>query len=438
MTSTTKQFIWKDRDTAAHDLLQLAYFAPPSIAQSALSLLGAIRSPSVVPQLTAIVEDHERNMWQRIYALRSITHTPGDWYLSQLREEMIRILQQRAAIIAKHPHPDRTYLSNDLLNDICGLAACHPKNRDWFFSALDETTNPDVVCNFLTMAINTMQPEEFREILIDYLLKFLTLHPKQIDLSVIHTLVFEDNAKSWVWLHQNVDKIVGLLALDITNRITLSIAEHFKEARARLTYLVFDFVDEFNAYLAEIEQCREDALTRRKEHLSDYYLSSAYKHLSDLYQRADNNDKQAFQQLVRIARKWQGNIPLRAVATHMLGKLRHKYKVTDILCYLLKYAEDDWGNDISPLSPIRVEAGEALKDMSSPQVWEEMIDAFFINPANVLSNFMLDWISHVTDILDGLSIEYAGVSFGAKDQRHWFRALAEISEEQFRQEVSSM
>lgn len=434
MTSTTKQFAWKDRDTAAHDLLQLAYFAPLSIAHRALSLLRAIRSSDVVPQLTAIVEDHERDIWQRIYALRSIAHTSGDWYLPQLRGEMTCILQKRAVIIANHPHPEQAYLGNDLLDDIRGFAARHPKNREWFFSALDEAANPDVVCGFLTMAINYVQPEEFREVLIDYLLKFLTSHPEQIGLSVIQTLVLEDNTRSWVWLRQNVDKIVGLLASDVTNHVTLSIAEHFEESRMRLMGLVPSFELEFNAYLVEIEQRREEANTRRKEHLSHYYLSPAYKHLLELYQHAQN-DKQAYQRLVRIARKWQGNIPIRAVATHMLGKLRHKYNVTGILCYLLKYAQDDWDNDIPPLSPIRVEAGEALKDMPTPQVWEEMIDAFFINPTNILSDFMLDWVAHVTDILDGQSTAYAGVLWGAEDQRRWFRALAEISEEQLQQEV---
>lgn len=156
-----------------------------------------------------------------------------------------------------------------------------------------------------------------------------------------------------------------------------------------------------------------------------------------MYQQAENDDKPAYHRLVIVARKWQGNIPLRAVATHMLGKLRHKHKVTGILCYLLKYAEDDWDNDISPLSPIRAEAGEALKEMPSPQVWAEMIDAFFINPANVLSDFMLDWIAHVTDRLDGLSTAYGGGLWGDEEYRRWFRALAEISEEQLQQAVGS-
>ncbi|HEX2619102.1 MAG TPA: hypothetical protein VHL11_03115, partial [Phototrophicaceae bacterium] len=176
---------------------------------------------------------------------------------------------------------------------------------------------------------------------------------------------------------------------------------------------------------------------RRKGDLSDYHLSPAYSYLWDLYQRADNDDKLAYQQLVRIAKKWQGNIPLRAVATHMLGKLKPKHKITDILCYLLKYAEDDWDDDIDPLSPIRTEAGEALKDIPSSQVWAEMIDAFFINPANMLTNFMLDWIAHMTDMLDGISTAYAGVVWGAENQRRWFRVLAEMSEEQLQQEIGS-
>ncbi len=373
-------------------------------------------------------------MWQRIYALRAVADTPGNWYLPQLESEMIRILQRRAAIIANHPHPERAYLGNDLLDDIRGLAAYHPANRTWFFAALNEATDPIVVRGFLTMAINYVQPEEFRETLIECLLRFLTSHPEQIDPSVIQTLVLEKSSKTESWLHQHREEIVQVLAANSTDPDVFAVAEQWADMCTRLVQLAPHFEDAFNAYLTDINERRQKARIRRKEDLPDYRLSAAYKHLVELHQRAENDDRQAYQQLVSLARKWRGSIPLRAVATHLLGKLSHKHKVTGILCYLLKYAQDDWDNDIAPLSPVRTEAGEALKDMPSPQVWTEMIDAFFTNPPNVLAGDMLDWIAHVTDMLDGISTAYCGRFWGTDEKRRWFRALAEIDDEQFQHE----
>lgn len=307
----------------------------------ALSLLGAIRSPSVVPQLIAIVEDDQRDVWQRSYALRSIVATSGDWFLPQLKAEMSMILQRRAAIMPN-------YQGHDLLDELHNLAAHHPKNREWFFSALDEATSLEVVCEFLSAAINLWQPDEFRGLLIDYLLKLLTAHPQPMDLAVIETLMLTDDAKVSAWLHQNTDKI----APD----------------------------------LMEIS----DPSSQTQVHLPDYLQSPAYRYLWDLYQHADGGDREAYHQLVQIARKWRGNIPLRAVATYLIGKLWPQYNVVSLLCDLLKYAEDSWGDDALPLTPIRFEAGEALKDRPSPQVWEEMIDAFSSTPR--ISFRTLCWI----------------------------------------------
>ena len=435
MNPSTKQFIWKDRDAVAHDLLQLTYHAPPSIARRTLQLLQALRSLSVVPELISIVEDEAREMWQRIYALRSIAATPGDQSLPQLQSEMNHILQRRATIMKNHPRPEYAYLGNDLLDDIRDLAAYHPSNRSWFFATLDDAPGPAVVLRFLETAICHMQPEEFRQSLIEYLLKLLDKHPNLITPSAIQTLMFEESTIAQLWLHQHVDDIVEILASDINDPDVLSIAEQWEEVHKRLSQIDDHFEYAFNAFVAEL-QTRRQAHILQKESSPDYRLSPAYQHLYTLYQQAADGDQQAYSKLIRIAKKPRGNIPLRAVATHMLGMLRHGYDVTDILGYLLKYAQDDWDNDIVPLSPVRVEAGKSLKDIASPEAWEVIIDAFFINPMNVLSDFMLDWIAHITDVLEGIPTAYAGVLWGPRNERRWFRALAEISDEQLQQELS--
>jgi hypothetical protein len=437
LTPSTTQFSWKDRDTAARDLLQLAYHAPPSVAHRALQLLQAIRAPSIVPDLVAIAEDRQRETWQRIHALRAVAHTPGDWHLPQFRTEMDRSLAWQGVIIANHPLVESAYLGIDLLDDIRGLAARHPVNRPWFFAALDEAANPVVVRGFLTRSISFIQPEEFREALIAYLLKFLTTHPEQIVPFVIWSLVHDSSAQVETWLHQHMADIAPILAADSTDPAVLSIAERWDAMRIQLTEHVPNFDAAYNTYLVDITERRQEARNRRNGTLADYDSSPAYRFLVDLYQQAEADDKPAYHRLVRIARKWQGSIPLCAVATHLLGKLGHKCDVAGFLCYLLKYAQDDWDNDIAPHSPVRFEAGDALKDMPSPQVWAEMVDAFFIRPHNVLSDFMLDWIEHVTDRLDGISGAYSGVRWGDPERRGWFRALAEITEEQLQKELGA-
>lgn len=61
-----------------------------------------------------------------------------------------------------------------------------------------------------------------------------------------------------------------------------------------------------------------------------------------------------------------------------------------------------------------------------------MIDTFFHNLPYVISGFMLDWIAHLTDLLDGVPTAYAGGLWG-DDHRRWFNALSEISAEQLEQ-----
>jgi hypothetical protein len=48
---------------------------------------------------------------------------------------------------------------------------------------------------------------------------------------------------------------------------------------------------------------------------------------------------------------------------------------------------------------------------------------------------MLDWIAHLTDMLEGIATTYTGRRWPPEDRRPWFLALAEISEEQLQQEL---
>jgi len=81
MPLTTKRFVWKDRDTAARDMLQLAYHAPITISRQALQLLQAFRSLAIMPELKELVLDETRDIWERRYALYALAEIPGDiWF----------------------------------------------------------------------------------------------------------------------------------------------------------------------------------------------------------------------------------------------------------------------------------------------------------------------------------------------------------------------
>src|SRR5262245_23419719 len=81
---STKRFVWEDRDTAAVDLIQLAYHAPRFIGQRALLLLSAIRSEVIVTNLREITLDDERDYWERVCALRALRCLPGNIYFPEL------------------------------------------------------------------------------------------------------------------------------------------------------------------------------------------------------------------------------------------------------------------------------------------------------------------------------------------------------------------
>src|SRR5215213_6122423 len=120
---STQQFQWKDRDTAAQDLLQLAYHAPPSVSSRALMLLRSIRSAKIMPELEALVIDESRDIWPRRYALRALKSVPGDVDMPQLAPYMERGFAVRCNAFRKTPH-HRSYnsdFSNDLLDSLIGF-----------------------------------------------------------------------------------------------------------------------------------------------------------------------------------------------------------------------------------------------------------------------------------------------------------------------------
>jgi HEAT repeat protein len=77
-------FTWKDRDSAAHDLVQLAFHGPAPVRHSALEALQAIRSPLVVPELKQIALDTAWSNRDRSDAVYALAAMPNDIYIPEL------------------------------------------------------------------------------------------------------------------------------------------------------------------------------------------------------------------------------------------------------------------------------------------------------------------------------------------------------------------
>lgn len=428
MTSTTKQFAWKDRDTAAHDLLQIVYHAPPFMSLRAARLLIAIRSPKALPELKAIFLDETRNNWVRIYTLRAFSALSGDFLVTELEPFARMAIIQREETIRKsrNPNPNRVYLELDLLNDILGLADKHPSNRAWLFKILEESHEPIVLRRLLSDSLIYSFSDEFRQLLINRLLKLLDELPVFLDLSMINLLT-RNMKHSQIWLDNHFDEIVKICMNDYGDTAWRLIVRNWSRLADTLRQRMDNF-DEMMIYSSE----RNPELRNSRSETPNFLESPAYKYLFEHYEKAADDDDQAIYQLYQIAQKWQGNIPVRAVATHFIGKLHNQFDTFLILSRLLRYGNDDWC-DYSADSPVRYEAGEALLKQPSVDTWEVLVDSFFINPRDVLSDFQINWIAHMTDALSGENKDYKGGHYGEIERRGWFRALTKISEDEFQQ-----
>jgi hypothetical protein len=425
---STQQFKWKDRDTAAQDLLQLAYHAPPSVSSRALMLLRSIRSRNIMPELEAIVLDESREIWPRRYALRAITSISGDVDMPQLAHYMESAFAMRCNAFRKIPR-HRTYnsdFSNDLLGSLKGLVDKHTSNRKWFFEVLSRVEEPAVASEFLVKSLNYGLTEDFQQQLFDMLLKLLEQNPDILTLEIVQGLSYYNLDKIRDFLNTRLNSILELCLNSPRDNQWLMLADDWDELRNALVKAKPEVESLIVDYRQGWQKQRKERQLHKRQELQLAQESPAYKFLLKLYEDAQNDDYSAYDRLRKIA-QWDKSIPFRAVATYFIGQLLPKYDSLTVLQFQLRHAYDDWGDD--PVdSPIRYEAGEALLRHPSPDVWISLVDSFFINPTNVLSDFLEDWIAHMTDILSGEPHDYQGVRWGGIDNRGWFYALSETDE----------
>ncbi|MEP6987242.1 MAG: hypothetical protein ABI970_16685 [Chloroflexota bacterium] len=111
----TKQFKWIDRDTAARDILQLVYHAPPQIAEQAVKLLKAIRSPAIIPELKAIFLDKEYDGRIRREVYHAIAATSGNYDFSEFESTDVKAFMHRYPFDLLKQHPTNvTWILRDI------------------------------------------------------------------------------------------------------------------------------------------------------------------------------------------------------------------------------------------------------------------------------------------------------------------------------------
>jgi len=420
--SKTARFAWVDRATAARDLIQLAYHAPPYTSRLAIQLLQAIRSPTVVPELEAIVLDQEREIWERRYALRAIAATPGDYHMPQFAplasahlKALIRYDRERGMANYSDLH------QNDLLDDLMNFVDRHPSNRQWFFDAIAAHEESPVVARFLSSSLDYYHhSDEFKRLAAQYLTSLLEKNLDWLDWDTVCRLYDYGDQVAKQWLDERLDQVVKLcLQQNFEVGDCYSLLNEWLILRDAL----IRERPEIGETLSRRNQNRQAADPRIPK--PDYHQSPGYQELERLYNRALEGDRKACEELRRMSARPRKNIPKQAVAAYFLGKLRQQYDVLELLCALARNGRDTDRENTMLNFPIRFEAGEALRDSASPAAWETLVDAFFIRPANVLNELQIDWIAHLTDVLSGIETEYSGVHLGDKQSCWWFHALGD-------------
>lgn len=410
MNTSTKQFAWKDRDTATFDILQLIHHAPPHIRNLSARLLSSFRSSAFVPQFRDIVLDENIDGWVRTYALRACSKVPEHILI----EDFAKLLQQA---IETHGISDKPIIMNgrmmpNFIHDIAIFVDKKPRNRQWFLKILDNAP-PPVRKKIVSDIFTFHHSNDFRIAMTGYLIRMLADNPDLLDTHLVSTLTDPESEEVQTWLDNRFDEILALCLKNPESSSVISIARDWAKLR--------------KAIQNEIEDWYVDPpLSRLRSQQDSFKSSSVYLALIDLYQNAKNSDGVSYEKLLSLARKWRGNIAIRAVATHWLGKLGDSHNVFPILAHLMGYSDAERSLELFD-SPLRYEAGEALLQFKKPETWEVYVDSYFINPNDDLLSFQEAWIEYMTDALSGVNRDYDGYTYGAIERRWWFRELEKLS-----------
>ncbi|MBK8020036.1 MAG: hypothetical protein IPK19_01110 [Chloroflexi bacterium] len=419
MSPAIPQFRWRDRDSAARDILQLVYHAPPFISRLAAGLLHAFHSSAIVPELRALVLDEEVEYWTRIYALRAISSAQGDILAMEFQPLAQAAIQQRHEQMMLEAEGEVCIRRAPIveLGELAEFVDAHPSNHEWFFALID-LADPRVQERFLSSELYHQHSEGFRVQLVQRLLKLLDDHPALVDLGVVNELLGH-GVTARKWLEAHFDRVLELSLSEPDNRRLKYIARHWE----RLNDALRERITGWDAALPPRPPQPPQV---------EYRNSPAFVTLQALFERAGGGDRDAFTRLTDIARRRQGSVPMRAVATHFIGELRSTYDVVPLLSRLLLYRIVHWDEQEFD-SPVRFEAGEALLYLPTAETWETFVDGYFIQPRDDFLRIQNEWIAYLTDVLSGTATTYQNAHYPEPERRPWFRALREVSDEELAQ-----
>lgn len=408
MSISKKPFSWVDRDTAAHDLIQLVYHAPNSISLRALYLLNAIQSPSIVGELKTIFWNGDWPTLWRYHALQAIISAPADIYMPEIRKCL---------------ESDTTELAIE--NDAFDLAVKHASNQDWFLDYLDSLPLEKkwhrlfrYLCN-----TNTISHSELHYQLFDRLIAILEEQPKRLDLPVIKVLHSDSRSTTQEWLALQWQTIL-YLCLASQSEDLVYLLEEWADLKAILFASCPSIVPEY-----ELRKANIAARERKSRKSVDLTLSPMWKEMVSLYEQARVGDAGSANKIE--IRTHVRDVLSKTVAVHFLGKLlpnptflaRMMNFVTSTDDYWVWQDEDDLDCFVTHF-PVRFEAGAALCNYPSPQVWECLVDAYFVSSSYTES--FRDWIQYQTDVLSGGETEYKGHSWQI-EKRVWFKSLVNMA-----------
>jgi HEAT repeat protein len=380
-----QRFSWKDRDTAAHNMLQLVYHGPEHIRLGALRALQAIRSSKYIDELKAIALDVNWPFAERSEALRALAVFPKDLYLPELVPLLKDYWAGRWKTVEAVMHSSLDSVTDHQLHAERNLSwailttiGAHQSNYQWFFEFLEHIA-PTTRSEVLSHAIGATCQSPLEPLLIDRLTELLDLHPALFTLTAIEVIANHGIDKSEQWLVCNANKIIALSAsadsqlvssiLGYCPELTSAIAEKDPEL-AKLSPFSANYEK------PPLPESVTEALSKWKDNY-DFTTAPIGQQINQLYTQAASGDENAFSSLFVLSDDSRVSVPVRAVITHFLGKLWPHERVLEQLCLLVqnnKTWDDPW-----PTYAIRLEAAEALHNTATSAAWEALVDVIFLS-----------------------------------------------------------
>lgn len=425
MPLTTKRFVWKDRDTAARDMLQLAYHAPITISRQALQLLQAFRSLAIMPELKELMLDETRDFWERRYALQALVQIPHSVDMVPELKELVLdetrdIWERRYALYALVESPGDVWFpelarfahyvprdredystSAELSLDSCvTLAEAHPANVSWLFQQVEQQQHPIYLQALMSLTPEWRATDALRATVFQRIAALYDADPYLIEMEDLRMLCSVADEPFLDWVESRQDLITYMCQGNYAPTISEQLRRWVGARRDQLNR-VLDWWSRYQLRTLPRRPFEPDPISEK------FRDNPIWQELNGWYEAALAGDKKAFYRLRTIVYHEQDNLARRADATRFLGKLKDQYDVREPLFHAVRYGPVDpkWSYR-SWVSPIRFEAGAALREMPSADVWETMIDAYFIDPDQSLMSFFTAWIAHLTDQLSGIHTPY--------------------------------